>query len=62
LIVSSEGQIEDKETDDLSVVREKLKVKRQMFVSSGGQIEDKETDDLSVVREKLKVKRQMICQ
>jgi len=43
----------------LSVVREKLKIKRQMIVSSEGESK-KETDDLSVVKEKVKIKRQMI--
>jgi hypothetical protein len=45
MIVSSEGEIEDKESDDLSVVRQKVKIKRQMIVSSEGEIEDKETVD-----------------
>jgi len=43
----------------LSVVRKKLKIKRQMFVSSEGESK-KETVDLSVVKEKVKIKRQMI--
>jgi len=41
----------------LSVVRQKVKMKRQMFVSTEGEIEDKETYDLSVVREKVKIER-----
>ena len=43
----------------MSVVRKKLKIKRQMFVSSEGESK-KETVDLSVVKEKVKIKRQMI--
>ena len=57
MTVSSKGEVQGKETDDLSVVRQKVKMKRQMFVSTEGEIEDKETYALSVVREKVKIER-----
>jgi hypothetical protein len=45
LIVSSEGESEDKEIDDFSVVREEVKIKGLLIVNSAGESEDKERAD-----------------
>jgi len=59
MIISSEGESEDKNTDDLSAAREKVKINRQMFIISEGESENKKTL-LSAAREKVKIKRQLV--